>query len=38
MFDEQVEFMCRLESALRPHLPVLQQEFGGDNGGEVIYD
>lgn len=38
MFDEQVEFMCRLESALRPHLPVLQQEFGGDNGGEVMYD
>lgn len=32
MFDDQVEFMCRLEAALRPRLPELQQEFGGDNG------
>lgn len=38
MFDEQVEFMCRLEAGLRPHLPVLQQEFAGDNGEEAIYD
>lgn len=38
MFDEQVEFMCRLEAGLRPHLPVLQQEFGGDNGEEGGYD
>lgn len=29
MFDDQVEFMCRLEAALRPRLPELQQEFGG---------
>lgn len=35
MFDEQVEFMCRLETALRPRLPLLQQEFGGANGEEV---
>ncbi len=35
MFDEQVDFMCRLETALRPHLPALQQEFNGQNGEET---
>lgn len=29
MFDQQVEFMCRFEAALRPCLPHLQQDFGG---------
>jgi hypothetical protein len=36
MFDEQVEFMCRLETALRPRLPLLQQEFNGANGEEAL--
>jgi hypothetical protein len=35
MFDEQVEFQCRLEAALRPHLTTLQQEFIGETGEEV---
>lgn len=35
MFDEQVEFMCRLEAALRPHLPLLLQEFNGDDREEA---
>src|SRR6266542_3642623 len=35
MFDEQVEFMCRLEAALRPHLPTLLQELNGDDREEV---
>lgn len=35
MFDEQVEFMCRLELALRPRLPLLQQEFNGVGGEEA---
>jgi hypothetical protein len=34
MFDEMVEFMCRLESALRPYLPLLQQEFGTNGGAD----
>ncbi len=34
MFDEQVEFMCRLEAALRPHLPSLLQEFNGEEREE----
>jgi hypothetical protein len=38
MFDEQVEFMCRLEAALRPHLPTLEVEFGGESGEEVQYE
>jgi hypothetical protein len=36
MFDEQVEFMCRLETAMRPRLPLLQQEFNGTNGEEAV--
>ena len=36
MFDDQVAFMCRLEAALRPRLPELQQEFGGGNGEETV--
>jgi len=35
LFDEQVEFICRLEAALRRHLPMLEQEFAGQNGKEV---
>jgi hypothetical protein len=35
MFDEQVEFQCRLEAALRPHLATLQQDFIGEIGEEV---
>lgn len=35
MFDEQVEFICRFEAALRPHLPALQQEFNGELCEEV---
>ncbi len=35
MFDEQVAFQCRLESALRPHLASLQQEFLGETSEEV---
>jgi len=38
MFDEQVEFICRFETALRPHLPALQQEFNGGTGEEVFYE
>jgi len=30
LFDEQVDFMCRLEAALKPHLPALQEEFAGE--------
>ncbi len=29
LFDEQVEFMCRFETALRPCLPHLEYGFGG---------
>ncbi|HXT16620.1 MAG TPA: ATP-binding protein [Gemmatimonadaceae bacterium] len=29
LFDEMVAFSCRLESALRPHFPLLQRELGG---------
>lgn len=29
MFDEQVAFMCRLEAALRPYLPRLQETYDG---------
>lgn len=35
MFDEQVAFQCRLESALRPHLATLQQEYMSENNEEV---
>lgn len=35
MFDEQVEFMCRLEAALRPQLPSLLQELNGDSAQEI---
>jgi len=38
MFDEQVAFQCRLESALRPHLATLQQEYIGENCAEVDHD
>src|SRR5258706_1585212 len=38
MFDEQVEFMCRLEAALRPHLPMLLQEFNGEDREELAGD
>lgn len=38
MFDEQVEFICRFETALRPHLPTLQQEFNGETAEEVFYE
>jgi hypothetical protein len=32
LFDEQVEFICRFEDALREHLPVLERELAGQNG------
>lgn len=35
MFDEQVAFQCRLESALRPHLATLQEEYIGEISEEV---
>lgn len=35
LFDEQVEFICRLETALRRQLPLLEQEMGNGNGQEV---
>lgn len=36
MFDDMVDFMCRLEAALRPHLATLQQELANQNGEEEL--
>lgn len=36
MFDEQVAFQCRLESALRPHLAMLQQEYIGEEREDIF--
>ena len=36
MFDDQVAFACRLESALRHHLPELDQALAGEPGEEVV--
>jgi hypothetical protein len=30
LFDEQVDFVCRLESALRPHIGLLQERMDSD--------
>jgi hypothetical protein len=30
LFDEQVEFVCRLETALRPHIGLLQERMDRD--------
>lgn len=38
MFDEQVAFQCRLESALRPHLATLQQDYIGESCEEMDND
>jgi Histidine kinase-, DNA gyrase B-, and HSP90-like ATPase len=38
MFDEQVAFQCRLESALRPHLATLEQEYIGEIREETDND